>query len=72
MNKYVLIFGLFLFLLTSSCARRVVVTTPGPNATLVRVAPPNHRIVVVKGRRYYFWDSKYYRKTRRGFVYVRL
>lgn len=55
---------------SSSCARRVVVVSdPMP---VVRVAPTHHKIVVVRGRRYYSWDGNYYRKTRRGFIIVRL
>jgi hypothetical protein len=58
----------------SSCARRVVVVSnpPATTTTIIRTAPPHHKIVVVRGKRYYSWDGHYYRKTRRGFVIVKL
>jgi hypothetical protein len=73
MKRYLLILGLGTFLL-SSCATRVV--TPAPVAStkvvVVKKAPRNHKVVVVKGKRYYTWNGKHYRKTRNGYVLVKL
>ncbi|QLG47174.1 hypothetical protein HYG79_00720 [Costertonia aggregata] len=55
----------------SSCARRVVTSVPA-NVTIVKNRPANYKIVRVKGKRYYFWNGKHYRKTRRGYVFVRV
>ena len=54
----------------SSCATRVV-TRPAA-VTVVKTAPKHHKIVVVKGKRYYFWNGKHYRKTKAGYVVVKL
>ena len=54
----------------SSCATRVA--TKRTSITIVKKAPKHHKIVVVKGKRYYFWNGKHYRKTRRGFIVTRV
>ncbi|MDT7832715.1 DUF6515 family protein [Flavobacteriaceae bacterium S356] len=54
-----------------SCAVRVVERSQ-PNVVVVKKAPRNHRVVVIKKKRYYTWGGKYYRKTRRGYVRVRV
>ncbi|WP_146191793.1 DUF6515 family protein [Algibacter marinivivus] len=54
----------------SSCATRVV--TKPASVTVVKTAPKHHKTVIVKGKRYYFWNGKHYRKTRRGYVFVRV
>ncbi len=36
----------------------------------VKHAPKKHKIVVVKGKRYYYWNGKHHRKTKKGFVVV--
>lgn len=73
MKRYLLIIALGSFML-SSCATRVVTTTPAPrtNVVVVKKAPRNHKVVVVKGKRYYTWNGKYYTKTRRGYVVTRI
>lgn len=71
MKKLVLImFGCAMLLLGNSC---VVHTRPvATNTVVIKKAPKNHRVVFVKGKRYYTWSGKHYRKTNRGFVYVRI
>jgi hypothetical protein len=73
MKHSLLIFGLCAFLF-SSCATRVVTPVPVTSAKVVVVkkAPRNHRVIVVKGKRYYTWNANYYRKTGRGYVLVKL
>ncbi|MBT8263652.1 MAG: hypothetical protein KJO05_12565 [Bacteroidia bacterium] len=73
MKRYLLILGLGAFLLTS-CATRVVTTTPAASSKVVVIkkAPRNHKVVVVNGKRYYRWNGNHYRKTRNGYVLVKL
>ena len=57
------------FSIITSCATRQ------PNhkrITVVKVAPKGHKIVHIKGKRYYKWNNTHYRKTRKGYVTVRL
>jgi YHS domain-containing protein len=71
MRTYILIFGIVMLFSSTSCASRVVVR-PAHKTTIVKVAPKHHKIVVVKGKRYYFWNGKHYRKTKKGYVLVRV
>ncbi|MGV6830221.1 MAG: DUF6515 family protein [bacterium] len=72
--RTILILLAFVFTLSSSsCARRVVVATPNTKTVnVVRVAPKNHKVVVVKGRKYYYWNGRYHQKTRKGYVVVKV
>ena len=64
------ILGIAFVLSTTSCATRVAVR---PNqTTVVKVIPKNHKVVVIKGKRYYYWNGRHYKKTRRGYVVVRI
>ena len=56
----------------SSCATRVVKRPVTTSVTVVKTPPRNYKIVKVKGKRYYFWNGKHYRKTRKGYVFVRV
>ena len=69
--RTVLYLILVIFVLNlSSCSTRAVIS---PNAVVVVKTPPkNYKIVKIKGKRYYFWNGKHYRKTRRGYVVVRV
>ena len=71
MKKLLIVFvGCAMLLLGSSC---VVHTRPAhSHAVVIKKAPKYHKVVVVKGNRYYTWGGKYYRKTSRGYVYVRI
>ena len=70
MRTLLLIIGLAFALSLTSCATRVAVT--GPRVKVVKVVPKHHKVVVVKGKRYYYWNGHHYRKTSRGYVYVRI
>ncbi|NRA93183.1 MAG: hypothetical protein HRU26_10960 [Psychroserpens sp.] len=59
------------FLSVNSCARRVVTTTPA-TVTVIKTPPRNYKVVRVKGKRYYFWNGNHYKKTRKGYVLVRV
>lgn len=54
----------------SSCAPRVVYQPS--TVTVVKTRPANYKIVRVRGKRYYFWNGNYYKKTGKGYVIVRL
>ena len=69
MRPIILIFA-FCMLFMSSCATRVV--TRPTNVTVVKTGPRHYKIVKVKGKRYYFWNGNYYKKTRKGYVIVRV
>jgi len=71
MKNFVFLLAIVAFTFTS-CATRVVTTTPTTNVVVVKKAPRNHKVVVVKGKRYYRWGGKHYRKTSRGFVFVKV
>jgi hypothetical protein len=70
MRLSLLILCLVIGLGATSCSTYVVAKTP--QTTVIRTAPKHHKIVVLKGKRYYFWNGKHYKKTRRGFVVVRV
>ncbi|MCB0399075.1 MAG: hypothetical protein KDD26_05510 [Winogradskyella sp.] len=67
---YTLVFVFSLSL--NSCARRVVVVQPENTVTVVKKLPREYKIVRVKGKRYYFFNGNHYRKTRNGYVLVRV
>jgi len=72
MKKFVLIlFGSAMLLLGNSC---VVHTRPATQSrtVIIKKAPRNHKIVVIKGKRYYTWGGKHYKKTRKGYVVTRV
>jgi hypothetical protein len=69
MRTLILTLGFAIVFSTTSCASRVVVR---PASTIVKVAPKHHKVVVVKGKRYYYWNSKHYKKTRKGYVVVKI
>lgn len=64
---FLLTIGLLSF---NSCARRVVVSPS--TVTVVKTPPRTYKIVRIKGKRYYFWNGKHYKKTRRGYVVVKV
>jgi hypothetical protein len=71
MKKYLFILALLpLFLM--SCAPRIIVPSATQKVVYIKKAPASHKIVVVKGKRYYRWNGKYHRKTRHGYVVVHL
>ncbi|MCD2258192.1 DUF6515 family protein [Psychroserpens luteolus] len=70
MRTLILIFSAVCLLSLSSCATRVV-TRPA-TVTVIKTPPKHYKIVRVKGKRYYFWNGKHYKKTRKGYVVVRV
>jgi len=70
MRTLLIIIG-FIFTMTfTSCATRVAVQSP--TVKVIRVAPKHHKTVIVKGKRYYFWNDRHYKKTKKGYVVVKV
>lgn len=70
MRTFVFILSVFFALNLSSCATRVI--TRPTSVVVVKTPPKHYKVVRVKGQRYYFWNGKHYKKTRRGYVVVRV
>ncbi|WP_460220475.1 DUF6515 family protein [Psychroserpens sp. MEBiC05023] len=70
MRTLLFIFSAVYLMSLSSCATRVV-TRPA-NVTVIKTPPKHYKIVKVKGKHYYFWNGNHYRKTRKGYVVVRV
>ncbi|WP_111683148.1 DUF6515 family protein [Winogradskyella tangerina] len=72
MMRYLVYTLVFVFALsTSSCAKRVVVAQPA-TVTVVKKLPRQYKVVRVNGKRYYFFNGRHYKKTRNGYVVVRV
>lgn len=69
--KRVIVIVFLIALAFQSCAVRVV-ERKRADVVVVKKAPRNHKVVVIKKKRYYTWGGKYYRKTSRGFVLVKV
>lgn len=72
-NLLIILLGFTLLILSSSC-----VTTARPTyantktVVVVKKAPTHRKVVYVKGHKYYTWGNKFYKKTRKGYVFVKL
>ncbi|MFD1062521.1 DUF6515 family protein [Winogradskyella litorisediminis] len=71
MKNLLILLGLTFFLSVNSCARRVVVRQPN-TVTVVKTLPRDYKVVRINGNRYYTWNGKHYRKTRKGYVVMRI
>lgn len=70
MRTLIIIIG-FMFAMTfTSCATHVSVRPAHIN--VIKVAPKHHKIVVVKGKRYYYWNGRHYKKTGKGYIVVKV
>lgn len=67
-----LLFLIFLSFFFTSCATRIITPSPAQQLVVIKQAPAQHKVVVVKGKRYYHWNGKYHRKTRKGYVVVKI
>ena len=73
MRYFFILLGFVFAISLSSCAPRVVTVQPArTTTTVIKVAPKKHKVVVIKGKRYYYWNGRYHKKTRRGYVVVRV
>lgn len=62
----IILIGSFILSTATSCRARAVRTTPKAKTVYV-----NYKIVRVNGKRYYKWNGKTYRKTRKGYIILR-
>lgn len=69
--KKIILLLMISFLVFQSCAVRKRNTRVHKVMT-IKKAPKNHKVVVIKNKRYYAWGGKHYRKTKRGFIVVHL
>jgi|FLOH01.1.fsa_nt_gi hypothetical protein len=60
---------LFLFSVTSCVTSAKATPT---KIVVVKNLPRTHKVVSVKGKNYYKWNEKHYRKTNSGYMVVRL
>ena len=68
--KNLCILSLFVFSFgLQSC---VVHTRTPKRVVVVKHAPKKHKVVVIKGHKYYVWNGKHHKKTKKGFVVVRV
>jgi len=73
MKTFIYSIAFILFILSStSCVTRVHRKPVHKTTTIVRVAPKGHKVIYIKGNKYYKWNNKHYKKTKKGFVVVRL
>ncbi len=70
MRTLIVIALMFLFLNTTSCATHVA--TRSNEVTVIKTPPRHYTVVKVKGVKYHFWNGNHYRKTRKGYVYVKI
>ena len=69
--KRLMMILMFTAFILQSCAVRVAERNK-TEIVVVKKAPRNHSVVVVKNKRYYTWGGRYYKKTPRGFVLIRV
>ena len=66
----ILIICVLLFLSTS-CVTTVRPAHVHTKTVVVKKAPKHHKVVYVKGHKYYAWGGKRYKKTKKGYVFVK-
>tara|TARA_R110001583_G_scaffold103863_3_gene251121 strand:- start:9871 stop:10086 length:216 start_codon:yes stop_codon:yes gene_type:complete len=71
MRTAFLLLFIFIFSLSfTSCATTVREKTA--KVVVIHKLPKAHKVVYIKGHSYYKWNGKHYRKTRKGYVVVRV
>jgi len=70
MRTLIVLLSAFFILSLTSCVTHVRATPA--KVTVIKTPPKHYKIVKVKGKRYYFWNGKHHRKTRKGYVVVRV
>ncbi len=58
-----------IFLLQSCVVKTRPVVRHSTKVVYIK-APKHHKIVVVKGKKYHYWNGKYHRKTKKGYIVV--
>ncbi|MDO6743381.1 hypothetical protein Q4553_02220 [Tenacibaculum soleae] len=69
--KKIILLLMISFLVFQSCAVRKRNTRVHKVMT-IKKAPKNHKVVVIKNKRYYTWGGKHYKNTKRGFIVAHL
>lgn len=72
MRHLLIIIGFAFAMSLTSCATHVAVRPAPATVKVVKVAPKHHKVVVIKGKRYYYWNGKHHRKTAKGYVVVKV
>ncbi len=54
----------------SSCTTPVV--SKIASATMEKKTPKHYKLVKVKGKHYYYWKGNHYRKTKNGYVLIKV
>ena len=68
---YIIIIGSLISI--SSCSSRIVANKPtSKKVTVIKTPPRTHKIVYIKGKRYYKWNGRHYKKTKRGYIIVKI
>lgn len=44
---------------------------PAPDVVVIKHRPAHYKVVHIKGKKYYHWDNRHYRKVRGGYIYIR-
>ena len=68
----ILVFVIFSFTLQSCVVKTQPAHYHSAKVVYVKHAPEYHKVVYVKGSKYYFWNGKYHRKTAKGYVVVKI
>jgi len=71
-NLFTILLGVALFILSTSCVTAVRPSHVHTKTVVVKKVPKHHKVVHVKGHKYYAWGGKHYKKTRKGYVFVKL
>jgi len=71
MRTSILLLTLFYALTLSSCSTRYV-ARQNQTVSVIKTPPRHYTTVRVKGKKYDFWNGNHYKRTRGGYIYVRL
>jgi len=64
-----ILINLTLILMLSSC---VATVRPTRSVVVAKTLPRYHKVVYVKGVKYYKWNGHYHKRTHRGYVVVKI
>ena len=67
---FIAVLALFFVLSFSSCT--TTVRPAHQHVVYVKHVPKKHRVVYINGQKYYKWNGKHHRKTRRGYIVVNI
>lgn len=70
MRTIILLLAFIFILSLTSCVTHV--KAKPARVTVVKTPPKHYKVVRVKGKRYYTWNGKHYKKTRKGYVVVKI